>query len=268
MLGLNIYHSTQRDIHSLGRKYRDRLIEIIQGKPQFVLKQSRATVNDYHRELVPAVYSNLRRIGMNAVNFYGPELTDREKEQEVNAALDTMTHSKYYGLTLPERLKQSNVQLHRNLSRSAVTGAKQETRLNNITRVFTEKYPYGAHMHWDTRLFLAEAVRLEHEVAKRLAYRREITFVRWTMSHTHEVTDICDELSQAIDPAVATELAGLGITVSPAGVYFVDQIPSIPHPNCQCVLKYVTGKPVKTPPVSAGKRGLVERILRALFSKR
>ena len=272
MLSQAIYQNTRRDIKDLATKYTAELREKVNATThvQLALRQAFQTATSYHSELVPLVYKRLQEVGMNAAAFYGPDLTTREQEQEVSAALDTLTHSRYYGLTLPQRLAQSHHQLKYNMRRSAVTGAKQETRLLNITRVFNEVYPYGAHQSWDTRLFLAEAVRLEHEMAKRLGSRQNISLVRWTVSHNHSQEDICDQLSLAVDPLVQTYIEFNHLKVDPVGVYFLEDIPHIPHPNCQCVIKFIRKKPrVQGPkkPEKTSRKSLIKRIISSIFKR-
>jgi hypothetical protein len=261
------YQNTKRDIHQLGVDHTTELLPIQSIKAvQPALKHAFKVANQYHSQLVPLVYSRLDEVGLNAVNFYAPEWSEDQKRAEVNQALDALTHNRYYGQTLPERLGASNKQLRMSIRKSAVTGAKPETRMLNITRVFTSPYPHGAHETWDSRLFLAEAVRMEHEIAVSIAGRKKQMLIRWETSHIHTALDVCDVLANAVDPKVAKAYPA----IDPTGVYFVYNTPRVPHPNCQCVVKYVQIAPVKLviTPEQPAKKALIRRIIDSIFKRK
>ena len=268
MISNSTYQDVKRQIAELAANRTKQLENevLTASNMQAALQKAKKITNSYHREYIPMVYSGLSRVGMNAIDYYAPNLTEDQKQRELTQALDSLTHNRYYGLTLPQRLAQSNQHLNYNLRRSSLVGAKPETRRLNITRVLSEPYPFGAHKSWDTRLFLAEAVRLEHELAQQLAHHKDVKFVKWTRSKGHVHEDICDKLARAVDKEVE---AMLPPGIKPDGVYFIDKVPPVPHPNCQCVIKYVGQKHVPVTSVGkASKQSLIQRILSSIFRNR
>lgn len=267
MLGRVIYENTKKDIHEHATLFTKQLREQILRETSLyrAVKKAGTIGNDYHGEIYTTVFKRLRDIGENAVSYYAPELDAATQTQAVDLALDEIVHSKYYGLTLPQRLRQSRLNLQLSIRRSAAVGAKHDTRLLNVTRVLTDSYPFGAQQSWDTRLFLAEAVRMEHIIAKNIASRKAYKLVRWTLSHSHARPDVCDKLAEAVDDHVVAYLKHETIDVDPTGVYFLEHSPPIPHPNCQCVLKYVFKTPKGKKKKPEQRLNLIQRLIKQIF---
>lgn len=267
MLGRSIYESTKRDIQDHANTFTAQLREQLAEETSLyrAVQSANSTAIRYHQQLTNTVFNRLREVGNNAIDYYAPELDALGKEQAVGLAMDELVHSKYYGLTLPQRLRQSHLQLRSNIKRSSVVGVKLETRLENVTRVFNYTYPFGAQKSWDTRLFLAEAVRIEHVIAKNIAIRKSLKLMRWTLSAVHPEPDICDRYANAVDPAVDAFIQKNKFDIDTHGVYFLENVPKIPHPNCQCVIRYVNESRRGRRRKPKKKLNLVQRIIKAIF---
>ena len=267
MLGRHIYEEMQRDIQHLGVIYTTELNTNLTSttSPYKAVQIAHKVANRYSSEYTPLVFDRLRDIGTNAVQYYAPEYDELAVEAEVSNAMDELVHTKYYGLTLPQRLKQSHLNLRSIIKRSSVVGKDSSTRIQNISKAWLDPVPFGAQVNWDKRLFLAEAVRLEHVVAKSIAYKKALRLMKWNLSGYHSKDDVCNKLATAVQPKVARFIKSHKFDLDPTGVYFLDATPPIPHPNCQCTLDFAyrtpSGKAIKP----KKQLNLVQRILKTLF---
>lgn len=257
MLALQTYNEVKSQIQDNAKRFTVRLREEIDKETQLqrAILKGRKVIKNYSMMNVVTQVAGLRSIAESTIDRLYPNIDKTERNALIEEAMDYLQHTPYYNLTLPQRLKQSELVLSYNFTKSAAVGIKLETKKENMIRVFTEKYPFGAQVNWDERLFLSEAVRLEHHLSKRIAEKKGFKYLKWTLSSTHSHIDMCDQLANAVDPSIED------LGVDPKGVYRIHETPSIPHPNCQCMLlplKERTWKEKKVPL-------LVNRIIRRIF---
>ena len=198
-------------------------------------------IEHYHTQGEVEILNGLRQVGRRAAEHYNQVLTLGLEGEELEALVEDLLREQlvnpYHGANLEQRLFRTKMISMQRLRKASVTGSGLETRKANLTRHLLHKYPYGAQLSVDKRVLLAQAVYLEHEIAKNLAKKAEVRYAVWTLSHQHSTPDICDHLARQVDPSIKEALANTAI--SPEGVYTLKNLPALPHPNCRCTLRFI-----------------------------
>lgn len=219
---------------------------------------TQANLNAYYDEYEQLLYSSALESGDNAASHYAKQLGSTIPESLVPDTVGAQYARKYYGATLAARLVFNRARLLRKANNTAAVGAE------HLTGVLTKATPFGAQITLDRRLLLSTMVKVEHDIAKQMAKLDDIPLIRWTLSHMHKQPDVCDDLATHSSKRVVEYLEEREVPdVNPKGLYFLDDLPRPPHPNCQCEYALVApGRPVGT---GTFKRTLAR--MRALFNK-
>lgn len=237
------YLANSAQLQTIAEHHRDELINKLRGVSDVGtgINVTNAQAALYHSDFEDVLSTALAQTGNTTVDHYDRvlklNLPDEAKHEIVAEQIMRQTTDLYYGATLDQRLAGSRRMNAIRIRKSATVGRTLETKLANLSRIFVDPYPHGAQVAVDQRLMLGQLVKLEHDLASRMAGIAEIRVVKWSLSHRHKRKDICDDYAEAIDKAVAAYMRNRGITASPKGCYFIDEVPEPPHPNCQCSLR-------------------------------
>lgn len=184
------------------------------------------------------LHDRMHEVAKNAVDHYSKLLKQPSDPELVDLLVSKQYTDPYYGLNLNQRLNLNAAALYRKMSQSQLYDNAQAITKNEvptaIDKVLTNTVPFGAHYYTDRRLMLGTLVKIEQDAVKAVAAKNDIRLIRWTLSHKHARPDICDDLAKTVDKQVKEYLQEKGLNVRPEGVYFVEDLPQPPHPNCQC----------------------------------
>lgn len=242
MLGLAEYTVLAAELKQLGIRAQTDLSELLDPgmSRDKVTKLAVSHAATYYKDYKSLLKSGLNEIGLNALSYYsdqiGSEIGDPEKF--VSDIVDRNYRTKYYGNTLSKKLDMNFLRFTRNINRSALWGKEYQ----GLHQLFVHSVPYGSQYNIDKRILLAMAVKVEQDVAKAVAKKEDLRLIRWTLSHAHAVPDICDDLSTNVDKGVVNYIEENNLQLNPKGVYFIEELPPPPHPNCRCEYLLVTGK--------------------------
>ena len=210
------------------------------------IKVAQQTAAEYHAGFEDLLSTTLARVGNTAVDHYddvlGTELTTRQKNQIVKEQILKQDREKYYGATLDQRLTGSRRMNAVRIRKSAHVGKSLDTKKLNLTRIFLHSYPFGAQVLLDQRIMLGQSLKLEHMIGLAVAKKAGVEIVKWSLSERHPKRDICDDYAESVDKAVVKWLKKKDVDISPQGLYFIDDVPEPPHPNCQCYLRMLKDK--------------------------
>ena len=227
-------------------------------------------LEQYHDEINKTLLQGLHDVGFRAAAHYNQildlGLTEDALHARVISHIERQFKEPYHGANLGDRLYMNKIGSTTKFTKASNTGAELSTRQQNLVRHFAHPYPYGAQVNRDKRILLAQAVFLEHSLAKDLGQEAGVQFVAWTLSHQHSKPDICDHLAAQITPKVAQALKEAKIKLDPKGVYFIGETPNLPHPNCRCTLRYV--KDQKLTPSTAKRSAAALRKLWNIIRRR
>lgn len=269
MLGLAEFRVAGTQLQQLAQLYDQKTATLIEplfnedGTMSTTNKQravllAQANLNSYYDEYEQLLYSSALESGDNAAGHYAKQLGISIPESLVPDTVGAQYARKYYGATLAARLIFNRARLLRKVDNTAAVGAE------HIAGVLTKATPFGAQMSLDRRLLLSTMVKVEHDIAKQMAKLDDVPLIRWTLSHMHKQPDICDDLATHSSKKVEQYLEEREVSnIDSKGLYFIDDLPRPPHPNCQCEYALVApGRPISTGPF---KRTLAR--LRTLFNK-
>lgn len=210
------------------------------------IKATRQLAKGYHTDYRTLLSNSLVQTGVTTADHYNNVLNAGLSQKELNKIIEEQivkqSKQKYYGATLDQRLAASRLMNETRIRKSAYVGATLDTRKLNLSRIFTNSYPFGAQVNLDQRILLGQMVKLEHDLALVIAEKADIKVVKWTLSHRHKKRDICDTYAEAVDKDVVKYLRKEKIKADPKGLYFIKNVPEPPHPNCQCHLTMLDGK--------------------------
>jgi hypothetical protein len=210
------------------------------------IKITQASAAAYHAEYEELLSTSLARTANAAVSHYvdalGSDLSEAQTNKLVKEQLLKQATEPYHGATLDKRLAGSRLLNARRIQKSAYVGATLDTRKKNLARIFFSSYPFGAQINLDRRILLGQQIKLEHDIALAVAGKANTRIVKWTLAHRHLKKDICDSYAENVDKEVAKWLKQKKITIPPAGLYFIEDVPEPPHPNCQCHLHMLKDK--------------------------
>lgn len=240
------------DLSELANQYSVKTEEALKGLDTDLasLRAAKNLADEYHAKAKNLTLESLHTIGLNTASHYNKVLElhkdPAELDELVKNLISQQMSEPYHGANLADRLKMNRVQGMVRLTKSSKTGADIITRHRNLVRYFAQPYPHGAQVSYDTRILTGQAVLLEHQIAKSLGVEASKDFVVWTLSGKHSKRDLCDELAEAVDKSVEKALQAADINIPSDGVYFLNQVPNPPHPNCQCTLRFIAGGKVDT----------------------
>lgn len=214
---------------------------------QQAIKVTQQFAKEYVQAYRGILDSGLQEIAGNAIDYYQAQLGFEvaNPEQVVSALLKDSYKSRYYGVTLERRLAINEQRLMRNIGKAALWGAEYE----GLKRLLTHPVPYGAQFNFDKRILLAQSVKIEQDVAKVMGDQANIVLVKWNVSALHPKPDICDEYATYQSKSVVKYIEDNRLDINPKGVYFLNELPPPPHPNCMCEYGLVQGKRVTGGPV-------------------
>lgn len=239
MLGLAEYSLGARDLLEAAIKAETGMkSEMPFANRQEAIRVAQFYSDIYNERDLKNIFNNtFEDIAENAFAYYEDELglDVNDWTNEAKAVVAKQYNEKYYGATLSERLRVNARRLGRNIVRSAAVGAAYEA----VVDVLTKPFPFGAQNSVDKRLLQATAMKIEQDVAKIVAERAGQRLIRWRLSSYHKMPDICDDLASNIDKNVVLYMEDNGIDADPRGVYFIEDLPLLPHPNCMCEFGYV-----------------------------
>lgn len=268
------YVAASSDLIAAARTLEDELLTALQGTSTITkaLDIAKGYGLSYYEGFDQLYDETLRTASLNALNYYNKHyalaMSDEDIETYAYQLLDDLKNKKYHGLDYAQRRSLLNLSLNKRFSKSSSVGKDINQKFINISRALSHPYPFGAQTNLDRRFLLSEMVRAEHQIARDLAEKAGIPLIRWNLSGQHSQVDICDELASAVSREVVIFLQEHGRQdEDPRGLYFVDQVPRIPHPNCQCQLSGVAleGKTLLRPSTRRGIQSvmkLVQKILR------
>lgn len=252
MLGLAELTVGLRDLHDAAKRSDNKTAAEMPFKNrQEALRVAQLNADIYYENYRYTVLpSTLLDVADNSMEYYSKQLgVDVDDfDESVREIVTRQFTDKYYGKTLDERLDANAKRLARNIIRTAAVGQGFE----HLAGILTDRIPFGAQFDLDKRMMLATAVKVEQDVARYMAEKVGAQLVKWNVSPYHKVTDICDDYATYSDKAVVRYIEDNNLDISPKGVYFINQLPHPPHPNCMCEYGIITGR-------SEPARGIVRR---------
>lgn len=245
--------ANQKDLFELAREKGDELQERIRSVDDvhLAMKLAEEVASDYYVGAHQQILGGLEEVGTNAAEHYVRELNLNLSPEEVNGLvrklIDSNRNEEYYGATLDQRMDYNYRRLRVSLKQASTVYRKTELRAQSMGNVFVERGPFGNHVSKDNRVLLSESTRLEHQIARELAQRAGLRYVKWTVSDTHKVEDICDEL---------------------VGVYPIEACPLPPHPNCQCTLQILLSDEEATTTITQRSIDAIRNLIKRLRPRR
>lgn len=202
----------------------------------------------YHTQYRDLLYTGLNDVAINAVDYYADELAiDIDRQLVANRVVDRQYRTKYYAATLAARLV-----LHK----------------RRIPRFNEKGVSFQQQALTDQRLFLGTATKVEQDIAKELAAEAGIKLIKWTLSHRHTRTDVCDDYASYVSKRAVKFIDDHSLNINPKGVYLVDELPRPPHPNCQCEYGLMQSSGgATTSGLIRRTRNKIKRLLRAIRRK-
>lgn len=264
MLGLPEYRSYSAELLRLGQKY-DGLIA-----DQLLPTTTKAQAVKIAQDVIPAYSAEYRGllskamsdIAENAVMHHAKLLGLQPDVKKLTARLvANQLNEKYYGYTLTQRLTVRE----RQIVRQAVQTAQVDPQ--KIAGLFNQRVPFGAVTSIDRRLLQGTSVKIEQDAAKIMGEAGDIPFLRWTLAGGHKAPCMCEEYATQINKDVVDYLNAHDLKIDPKGLYFREELPPPPHPNCQCEFGFVTSESEKRSSFVHRAVQTVRNILRRLRGK-
>lgn len=262
MLSLAEYKAQSAELHQLGLRYENEITDAVKNTTKLqALKATNKILKSYQSDYEKLLERSLLETADNASSYYAAKLGIDLPEKFNEKLVKKQYTQRYFGLTLGVRLAFNFRKLQQKAQKSA---AVKPEHLGNL---FTSSFPFGAHYNVDRRLLQAQSVKLEQDIAKEIATIDGLQLLRWKLSPYHTGNDICDELAGNIDKSVVNYLERNKLGLDPKGLYFVDKLPNLPHPNCQCEFGMV--KSARDIPTSRANRVLskVQSIIARIRSR-
>lgn len=213
----------------------------------------------YQSDLEDIVNDGLMEAADAVFDEYEHKTGQALSRKAIKTLVATSAAEKFYGATLNQRYKTNYKRLQHNIERSAAV--KKE----HLSKVFTEPYPFGAQTNIDKRVLQAQMIKLEQDIALYHAKELDLPLIRWTLAGKHGQPDICDDLAAAVSHSVVEFLSENELDINPKGLYFREDLPRPPHPNCQCEYALVSFKG-KEPERRSGVRRSIAK-LRSLIKR-
>lgn len=256
MLGLAEYRALAADLAALGRQVEQNTMDSISPDiPRAAaIKIAREAAEEYVEQYQELLERGMLEVGMNAAQYYsGKTGSSIDLDNLVTEVVSSQWEETYYGATLLGRLRVHKRQLQRRIAQSAMLSTE------HLGNVYTKTFPYGSQIATDQRLMLSMLVKVEQDVAKEFAKQSDIPLIRWTLSRLHKIPCDCETLASAVNPAVVEYLKEHNLNIDPKGLYFADNYPQSPHPNCQCEHMLVTSRGEQT-------RGAAQRTFKRVIN--
>lgn len=223
MLGLAEYIAQSAQLDALGQQYDEMIAKIDRKLTTQEIKQiTKAYILEYRQLLL----DSLREVAANAMGHYGKELGVEFHADYPDLIVNDVFAAQYYGASLNQRLAVQARQVERRLTQANLMGVAAQT--------FTSHIAGGSQTLADRRLLLGMLSKIENEAAKKAADEADVKLIRWTLSHRHAKPDPCDDLATSVDNRVVSYLKEHNFNEDPKGLYFAEELPDPPHPNCQC----------------------------------
>lgn len=262
MLTLAEYVAARAQLERLAVRTRDTTVEHIEGlsKDDAIIaaaKMGKAYYKDYNLLLV----ASMRETAYQSAKHYHKRTTIELEDFEIEGVVRRQLTEKYYGATLIDRLKY-NQQL---LLRRITTAGQQDVK--NIPLVYFSPIGGGAQFSTDRMLLLGTLAKIEQDIAREVASKTEHKLVRWALSHRHKQPDVCDALATTVDKRVVAYINEHNLKMNPKGLFFIDDLPVPPHPNCQCEYGIVRGSEYIKPGTVERSLDRMRKLVRKIFRK-
>lgn len=264
MLGLAEYIAARTDLRRYANWAEDQVTKLMPENP--TSDQAAAiglqVARQYRNVQRATLATAMQDVTRNALEHYQKRTGIVIHDELINdKIMQAQYDDRYYGATLTQRLRYNDQLLARRINKAADLDPKF------VSDVWTKSVPHGSQYSTDRMLLLSTVAKIEQDVAREYAARTEHKLVRWSLSHRHRQTDICDDLANGVDRAVVAYLNEHNLQHSPKGLYFVDDLPVPPHPNCQCEYGIIRGSEYIKPGQVDRALDRVRRLLRKLWKK-
>jgi hypothetical protein len=260
MLGLAEYVVASKELQGIAAAIEAETAKQIEGlSDQAAIKAALKLGKNYQTQYEVLLRLSLHEIAQNTAAHYEKQLKIKIPEEKMEALVADHYAEKYYGASLTTRLIFNQQVLKRRIAQSGTVGPQY------LTDVYTQRVPFGSQVATDQRVLLSSIVKMEQDVARLAADQTEHKLVRWVLSRKHTQTDICDDLSRAVDDSVVEYLNEKRLRIEPKGLYFVDNLPVPPHPNCRCEFNIVGAE--KEPNLLERAAKKVRQLIGKLFGK-
>lgn len=230
MLGLAEYVTASKEVERYGREIESTVKKLVESNTpkDKIVSYAHAAAASYQTQFEELIDDTMREVASNAVKHYAEQLGVEASDDLIESVVRRQYKEKYYGATLTKRLGYNFRLLEKRIDLAGQIDPK------HLSTTYSSYPMFGSQTVTDTRLLLGTLAKIENDVAREMAEKTEVPFLRWTLSHKHKQTDICDDLANNVDKAIVTYLQNRNLRVSPKGLYFAKELPQPPHPNCQC----------------------------------
>lgn len=193
---------------------------------------ARILFKSFHEDYVELFAIGMREAAETALIHYGKELSIPVDDDLADQIVGDHLYGKYYGLTANQRLAILNRSLQRRIT--IAKGIKSDTAEPLTNALSQQEYGYK-------RMLLGGIVKVEQDAVVEMAGKVDDPFIRWVLSPRHSRACTCEDLASAIDKQVVKYAEEHDLRINPKGLYFKDNLPNPPHPNCQCGYSIVSG---------------------------
>lgn len=263
MLGLVEYNVISQEILGLAEAAQNNVASKLDPDmtKQQSIKIAKKEMFSYYDDYQTSLKDGLNDIATNAIEHYAGQTTTDVPKGLAEKVVGQIYEERYFGASLITRLAVNRKRLERTVTQSAQVSQAA------LSGVLTESVPFGAHYGIDKRVLLASSERAEQLTAQYFASQEEHPFLRWNVSDRHKGPDTCDDLANNIDKLVVAYLKEHNLDIDPKGLYFQDQIPHPPHPNCQCEFGLVSSDKDVSKNIVKRTTGAISKLLRRFRSK-
>lgn len=263
MLSLAEYVAYSKQVEQLGISTESKIADQLKGGVTDT--EARALAKgygaDYWAEYTKLFDEAMEEVADNALSHYAEQLGVDVPDGLKDKIIQKQFSDKYYGATLEKRLVYNLTLLQKRIDLAGRIDAK------HLTTTYSQYPMFGSQTVTDKRLLLGTMVKIENDAAKEMAGQGDIPFLRWTLSHRHAQTDICDDLASNIDKSVVAWISEKGLKIDPKGLYFAKDLPEPPHPNCQCEFGMVREREELKPGRLERAVDKVKRLLRKISGR-
>lgn len=234
MLSLAEYQAYVNDITVLGQDTDQQIGDQIEGVPKLnAINQTKDIASDYVNQLKSIMDQALLDVASNSLHHYQQQLGQELPEDIIKDVVKDQYRHRYYNATLQQRFILMRLRLNRVATQTGHVGVQ------HLSGLFSKPFPFGAQTNVSKRLLQGTTIKVEQDVARKVADKTDTPFIRWTLSKYHIHTCQCEDYASRVDKKVTEYISKNQLDIEPEGLYFVDDLPDPPHPNCQCEFNLV-----------------------------
>lgn len=260
MLSLAEYQGYVNDITILGQNTDQQIADNIdpEAPKADAIQQAKSVISKYQQDFKRVMDQAMFDIASNTVQHYASQVKTELPEELAMEIVRDQYRRRYYGATLAQRLVLMRLRLNRVATQTAQVGVP------HLGGLFSQPIPFGAQTNVSKRLLQGTAIKIEQDAARKIAEKADYPLIRWTLSKHHVQTCQCEALASVVNKNVVNYLNEHNIDADAEGLFFRDELPDPPHPNCQCEFDLV-GEDEAVP--SAGRRPIARfrRLIRKLL---